>query len=383
MKALLSLILILLATHYVNAQKVEIVNKTDNSITFVVDKDLPKPQKRLELTNLSQEMRNQFGAVATSFDDEFLFRERKDVMFQFFINAYTDHRSIVLSPDIIWITICQGFARYANKHSEQLRPMIVEHEGKKKLVVELFAKTLDEVDWNMAIDMFTEQIHQNTKNDIAKTITANFSTTGQTERISSEITLMDCVENYFDYELVIATCGIPTVTLTGTADDWRLVLEKTEQLSQYGLAKWVKKLTPILSEFIKAAEGNPNRYFWRCMVNHIPVTKLNSPGCNPHGDPPDYIDGWFLKFFPDENGKTLSTIKWTSNSESSQVYVPFNCIIKNSDGTVESEFPMEFVAGIVGIAIDSETGTLTPRIGWIVRKERQEKDLMLQDFENE
>ena len=219
MKALLSLILILLATHYVNAQKVEIVNKTDNSITFLVDKDLPKPQKRLELTNLSQEMRNQFGAVATSFDDEFLFRERKDVMFQFFINAYTDHRSIVLSPDIIWITICQGFARYANKHSEQLRPMIVEHEGKKKLVVELFAKTLDEVDWNMAIDMFTEQIHQNTKNDIAITITANFSTTGQTERISSEITLMDCVENYFDYELVIATCGIPTVTLTGTADD--------------------------------------------------------------------------------------------------------------------------------------------------------------------
>lgn len=35
---------------------------------------------------------------------------------------------------------------------------------------------------------------------------------------------------------------------------------------------------------------------------------------------------------------------------------------------MRNKLSMEFIAGIVGIKIDSETGAFTPRIGWIVRQ---------------
>jgi hypothetical protein len=43
--------------------------------------------------------------------------------------AFSKHRPIVLSPDMIWVTILQGLARHVNDHAERLRNRFVAHQG--------------------------------------------------------------------------------------------------------------------------------------------------------------------------------------------------------------------------------------------------------------
>lgn len=44
--------------------------------------------------------------------------------------AYAEHYPFVLSPDMIWLLISQGFATHVDIHAEELRSQIVDHSGK-------------------------------------------------------------------------------------------------------------------------------------------------------------------------------------------------------------------------------------------------------------
>lgn len=46
--------------------------------------------------------------------------------------AYARHYPLVISPDMIWQCIAQGFAIHVNRNAERLRDLFVTHEGKKK-----------------------------------------------------------------------------------------------------------------------------------------------------------------------------------------------------------------------------------------------------------
>src|ERR1035437_6900747 len=50
--------------------------------------------------------------------------------------AYADHRPISISPDMIWLLICQGFSNHVNSNIEELRNKFVKFDGKKKLIVQ-------------------------------------------------------------------------------------------------------------------------------------------------------------------------------------------------------------------------------------------------------
>ena len=60
--------------------------------------------------------------IARSFSDDesFYTFSGKDVFFQTIVRAYAEHRSLVLSPDMVWVLISQGFARYVNAHPEEM-----------------------------------------------------------------------------------------------------------------------------------------------------------------------------------------------------------------------------------------------------------------------
>ncbi len=396
MKIFFSIMLFLIVPMMVSAQNRNVIAKSDGSITFVVDEDLPQPKHKLWMESANDvaagllsdlDYHYDYSVVATSIKGDSLVREGKDVLYQCVIDAYIDHRPVVLTPDVIWITICQGFSRYVSAHSEQLRPLLVNHNDKQTLVVKTLPLPSGAVDWESVVDKFSDIIGENTKNEVAKIITADFSTTGRVERIASEITLMDCVKDYFDYEVWFVSCGIPNITLKGTPDDWRRVLEKTKSLAQFGLEKWVAKLEPVLSEFVRAAEGNPRRNFWQGIVKYYnPDDSLRGPSCAPGGEPPEEIDGWILKFYPDDNGKVKRQIKWTDNMSPNQVCVPFKCKVVDYDDVPLVEYDMYFVAGVVSVRVDSNTGALEPIIGWVVgsykdngEREREEKAQMKLD----
>ena len=374
MKKILTIIILALIASQVTAQK---------GVTFVVDENL-SPVEKNNMENYQEsgpaalkEIFRDEGVpgdthtmIAWSFsdDEKFYTFTGKDVFFKTIVRAYAEHRPLVFSPDMIWVLISQGFARYVNAHPEELRDQLVNHSEKMDLVVQSDKDLLSEdADWEKMMGDFTAQINENTKGDIAKTITADFSTTGITERITSQITLMETMKSYFDYVVHYIACGIPSVTLTGTPQDWKKVLEKTQQLEKYGIGKWTKSLIPILTEFVKASEGKPNQAFWQKMVKKGSVDKLAGGGCD--FSTPTELDGWILKFFPDENGLTLDQVLHTHKMPSERVYVDFKYqVISPIDGAVIVDTPLQLVAGFIGTEVDTLTHALKPNMGWVVRQ---------------
>ena len=355
-----------------------------NGVTFVVDENLaPIDEDALDMED--SQLRGSsalYGIfreegvlepiwIAKSFSDDerFYTFKGKDVFFQTIVRAYAEHRPLVLSPDMVWLLISQGFARYVNAHSDELRNQIVSHTEKMDLVVETTKNLLyEDADWKKLIAGFAAQINEYTKGDVAKTITADFTTTGVTERIVSQVTLMETVKTYFDYVVHYMGCGIPSITLMGTPQDWQKVLEKTEQLEKYGMGDWFKSLKPILTEFIKASEGKPNQAFWQNMVKKENPDKLvGNKVCDFRK--PTVLDGWMLKLFPDENGQTLDQVPHIHEMPSERVYVDFRYqVIDIANGNVIVDTPMELIAGYIGTEVDTLTHALTPKMGWMVRQ---------------
>ena len=366
------------------AGKKKIIAQEKGAITFVVDGNLPSVEKRkavfVEGIYIASELAYERSRdedvqniIASSFGDEQVMYLENDAFYQCIVRAYANHQSVVLTPDMIWLLISQGFSRYVNAHSEEMRPLLVRHKGKMDLVVKSEEDLLSKkADWPKLMGDFASEISKNTKGDIAQTITADFTTTSPTERIASQITLMESVKTYFEYIAMRLSCGIPSITLKGTPEDWQQVLSKTRKLEAYGMNEWLKNLEPILTEFIQAAEGMPDQKFWKGMVKQQPTDKLKGGGCSL--EKPTELDGWLLKFFPDEDGVTLDSVAHTKNMPAECVRVNFKYhIVEPVTGTVISESPLELRAGFVGAVEDSSTNTLTPKIGWFVHKAIEER----------
>lgn len=366
----------------------KIIAQTESSITFVVDEGLEPIEDQYRYLFDGEQMANAilrgenipkdaYHIIATSFADaQNLTQSSKDAFFQTIVSAYAKHKSVTLSPDMIWLLICQGFARYVNAHSEELRPMLVSHTGKMDLAIETSVDLLSgHADWPLLINGFASQIDRYTKDSIAQNITSDFTTTGPAERVASQITLMESVKTYFEYIVYYISCGIPTITLKGTPADWQHVLDKTHRLEAYGLGKWTKSLEPILMQFVRAAEGNPDQRFWQDIVKKKRVDELNAGGCS--SEKPTKLDGWLLNFFPDENGKTLTNVPYTKSMPSERVRVGFKYRVLNPEqDNVISETPMELWAGFIGTEEDTISNTLTPKIGWLVRMAESDNDIL-------
>ncbi len=341
------------------------VKKSDDGIIFTVDKHL-KPVKNKSVYGSTRYLDDpQIIAVSIN-DEQNLKHLGKDAFYQCVVQAYANHQSITISPDMIWLLISQGFCRYVNAHAEELRPMLVGHAGQKELEIELFKDLLNEQgEWDVLVDSFAYKIGQYTKDGIAETITADFTTTGPSERIASQITLMESLRTYFDYTIVYAGCGIPSISLKGTPDDWRRVLDKALKLERYGLGNWVGQLKPVIKEFIVAAEGYPNKTFWQQIVKKKRVGKFKGGLCNP--EKPTKIDGWLLTLYPDNEGKVSTIVPFTRSMPADMVYVSFEYrIIDPKTRETMKKIPLELWSGFLGIEEDGYNNMLIPKIGWFV-----------------
>ena len=391
-KFLLAVLCLLTAANSLWADDV-VIRKTSASITFEVDGLLPAPKYKLRYLPDStvaqcivdnEQLPHDDGTqvVDYSFRHDSLVYRSGDVMFDLLRTAYADHRPVTLSPDAVWLIVSQGFSRYVNAHAEEMRPLLVAHEGKQTLSVVSQDDLLSpKVDWSRLMQDFTRKLRQQTKGDLVQTVTADFSTTTATERIASQVVLMDVFKQYFNYEVITVVCGIPHITLTGTPQDWHRVLSKAQQLKVYpSVAPWIAQLEPVLQEFIQAAEGRPRQAFWQSIVRQQRVGELRGGGCSADKATP--LDGWFLKFFPDENGEVRQQVGWDyRHMPSEMVRVGFKYKKVAPGGDVLSETPMELWAGFVGMKANATDGALAPRIGWLVRTANEAEELVHKFYE--
>lgn len=295
--------------------------------------------------------------------------------FQGMFYAYAEHRPFVLSPDMVWLLINQGFAQHVKVNKESLRNKFVDFNGKKSLVVKSNTLKLNSPasEWEKIFPQFKEQIAKNTKGDLVDILSADFSTTTPVEKVATDITIMKSVEPYFEFIIIYMACGIPEVTLKGTPEDWQKVLDKTRQLAKYDLKWWTKELEPVLEEIVKTSKGDVDKVFWRNMFKYHSKKEYGAP---------KIVDGWIVKFFPyDKNGNrnNLKEISMKTKLPEEIVKVDLTYLKLKESGETE-KIPLELWAGFMGLEQNKENFTLTPKIGWLVRKKDVDKEGLSKKF---
>jgi hypothetical protein len=304
--------------------------------------------------------------------------------------AYQYHFPLVLSPDVLWLTIAQGLANHVNNHAEELRRKFVPYQGKTVIRVSRddFVKGSPENPWAEVWPEFSSKIKQVIGPESHGLILSDFSTTGPTERAASEIVLMDCVQSYFSFQFE-TLCGIPEITLEGTVEDWEKIRQKVDRLEQYDLKWWTDDLRPILEEFVKAAKGRPNQAFWKA------IYKQEDDSGGPH------TTGWLVRLLPylkqrqwrltrEGNSHSISSTPWTTDLKNPMLGEPF--IAEEDDegkGLTDDQLPSsasqvpfvwdywgteydyQFLAGILTVEQHPISRAIRPRIGWAVREASQ------------
>ena len=368
-----------------------ILNKQEGSITFIVDRDLPEPEEHVESVLTPMEIAKsalwEWGkptVYATSKCDEGLYDIGADTFYQTLLTAYAEHRPVVISPDMIWCLICQGFSHHINLDPEKYRDRMVFHQGKETLEVRrVEPKEFTPEQWEDIIREFAQMVDEKTKGSVASAIVTDFSTTTPVEAISSRITLLDTVKSYFEFVVIQMICGIPHITLKGTPQDWQKIADNIQEFRQFDLDWWIDSLSPILEEFVKAANGYPDPTFWKSIVMTWRTDLVRGGGCMPSDEEPTKVDGWFLKFFPYcKDGRTPDKVSIEESMLAERVSVPF--ILRKYDtlGNLIEETKMKMTAGMIGVSEDRDTYALTPKFGWFISRDDSEKN-MLNKFKEE
>lgn len=277
--------------------------------------------------------------------------------------AYADHRPFVLSPDAIWILICQGFTRHVDAHAEQLRKRFVDFQGKKELKIFTNNKGFRNCPWEKFVPEFTRQIGQYVGEDLTEVLTCDFSTSSDVTRLASQMTIMASMKHYFSYG-VYEICGIPTIILEGTPQDWRKVLDKARALRKYDLAWWIDEIEPILQKIVKASEGEVDKQFWKGMFKQH---DLEHAMC---GDPKVMADGWIVKFYPYimKDGKMVQSNLQHIIDYGDKVPMEIVCAPVSYTDIAGTKTELLLRAGFVGLSQDSATMAIRPEIGWLVTK---------------
>jgi len=276
--------------------------------------------------------------------------------------AFAQHRPMVISPDMIWLMICQGAAIHIDKNQDSLRNKLVDFKGKKEIVIRRddFVKGSENNDWTSIFPQFSEAIQKYLKDSLYQMFVPQFTTTELKEKCAFEIAFMDAMSSYFDYTME-SFCGIPQISLEGSAEDWKWIADNSKNLEKIGMKKWNDNLQPILDEFVKASKGDIDTMFWQSIYKYASI----SGG--------DELTGWIIKFFPYilKNNEIVENSLMEANGF---VYhgllgSEFPLGISKVDLKwlyYSQTYPMRLLSGFIGIGQDSINKALRPEISWAI-----------------
>jgi len=199
--------------------------------------------------------------------------------------CYDNHRPLVLTPDVIWLTICQGVSIHLNEHYDSLKNVIFTDNKPNEIVVRNDSLEYSANHWKHLIGSFSNETKKYTKKDFYSFFVSEFTTTSSIDKTAYQVTLLESYKKAFEY-IGETGCGIPSIQISGSKEDWLLMLEKIDMLDMLGLTRWKENLKPIISEFVNAADNNPNIEFWKSIYKN--ASEYNA----------FYISGWILKLFP-------------------------------------------------------------------------------------
>jgi hypothetical protein len=213
------------------------------------------------------------------------------------IQAWNQHYDLVLSPDHVWTAIATVISTYISDHGEELRSVFVDHEGKEEVKIDDVGNRYN-CNWGRVLEKLSAAVDGRIKDsEVVDMLENNFSTSTLITRTVSRVCVLKSMEKYFSYKVCLM-CGLPSITLKGTRDDWVKLREKASRMTKYDVdgtvTQWQMLLDQVLAKFVGMFDGEQDTEFWDRIAHH---------GC---GSGPSYISGWMNVFNPyDEKGTFL------------------------------------------------------------------------------
>ncbi|KAJ7350143.1 hypothetical protein OS493_038219 [Desmophyllum pertusum] len=285
-------------------------------------------------------------------------------LFAAVLTAYNNHWKLRTSPDDWWFCVIKRVACAIDKNAkkESVRKMFVDHEGKKTIEVEVPDISIYTVDYSWFFEQITKAVKDNIKvPEFVDGMTADFSTTTPVQKIVSQITLMNSVQEYFNFG-VMCGCGIPAVEMLGTEDDWsklksklkvlRTLLEPIENDLDLPL-EWWDVVEKVFCKLLATYQGRPESEWW----SHI-MSYQNVYASGIYFVPGEYrYTGWITEFL--EGNKYAMDIE---RMTSGLVSAPLN--LKHPSGMEDTA---SVVAGMLGFTVhidDAKEVSVQPFQGW-------------------
>jgi hypothetical protein len=148
-----------------------------------------------------------------------------------FLLAYNNHLPLRLKPDDIHLAIQMVFSTFVNYNAEQLRQTFVSHQDKKELIVNLAV-----FDFNAFTELIKIQMREHILDkNLLTTLSCDYSTTTYLITAVSNAIIMNTFKEYFSNTCVLG-CGIPSIILEGTQDDWNKLYDKYTALKSFCLS---------------------------------------------------------------------------------------------------------------------------------------------------
>ncbi|KAG4284509.1 hypothetical protein FPRO06_08888 [Fusarium proliferatum] len=214
------------------------------------------------------------------------------------LKAYSKHHHLILRPDDIWLAILTQLSFFINRNADTLRDVFVAHDKKKRLTV-ISPEMLKKQDMGAMAKVLAQGMGQNMKDkSLHKWIVPDFTTTTDTDVVAASVVMAGAFRSYFNYRFSYY-CGMPSITLLGTKEDWSNLRTRLDGLAMLTnglppdsqpseeLNHFHQLLVPVLNRMAQTFDDPTDLEivdFWSRMVHE-------SGGSGVH-----YISGWLTAF---------------------------------------------------------------------------------------
>jgi len=282
--------------------------------------------------------------------------------------AYAAHLGFGLRPEVLWFAIVSEISEHIRQNPATYRPLlgpdwvngpqiIYTHNWDKSNLYERF--------YNQLLDILGKPL--------GELFAPPLSTADTDERIALIAAFMEATGRYHTYELP-ARCNIPHIEVQGTPEDWQMLRQKTEELSE---------LFPPLESYLSVVGSVLHSIYCDMAGREINLSnfweRLYEWKDDPNGP---FVRGWITSLFAHalvpEGAPTLrDDLAWWEPSWSGMQMGQFGSHVTSVPifryGGHDQHTPMQhLIAGVLGIKLSqtNDLQVLTPRLGWGVVKLR-------------
>jgi hypothetical protein len=271
-------------------------------------------------------------------------------------NSFAKHIPIKFKPDDIWQVFLGQISLLINKNPEKYRHVFVNHNNKKKIEIRCDSLVKDSLEdakeWQYVFSVFEKKLDE----DMKIKMSTKFTTTNINDSIVSQIMIMDCMNNYYDYE-VHTKCGIPKVIIDGEIQDWELLGNKIKEIcGACYVDEWVCGFENFINQSIMAIKGKGDPSYWEKLYHY--------EGRNGSGTT-NIITGLVNQLFPvDINGNVY--IYEDNKERNYNSYPELKSVVPFIWHYYSDNIYCNFHAGLTHTGYNPELNYVYPKSTWLI-----------------